>query len=110
MSSTPSSRASGVPSGVDSPEEFKPPKMCRFRAEEGKFVSSVMGESLISSARSNVISEAGRSCDVMAEAGGEVVKRLQRCSVACLPPRGTVIWPLVTIWPSTTGVMSIYQY
>ena len=66
-----------------------------------------MGESLISSARSNVISDGVRNWDVDAEAGGDVVRRLQRCSVACLPPRGTEIWPLVTTCPSTTGVISM---
>jgi len=84
--------------------------MCRFRAEEGKLESSVMGESLISSARSNVISEAGRSWEVIAEAGGDVIRRLHRCWVACFPPRGIEIWPLPTIWPSTTGVMSAINF
>jgi hypothetical protein len=65
-----------------------------------------MGDNLISSARSNVISDGGRSCDVVADAGGDVVRRLRRCSVACLPPSGIEIWPFVMICPSTTGVMS----
>lgn len=65
-----------------------------------------MGDSLISSAKSYVISDNGRNCDVVAEAGGDVVRILRRCSVACFPPRGIEIWPLLTICPSMTGVMS----
>jgi len=79
ISSTPSSRASGVPSGVDSPEDVRTPKGYRFRAVEGMFVISVMGESFISSANAKVISWGGRSCEVVAEAGGDVVRRFRRC-------------------------------
>lgn len=43
------------------------------------FVISVMGESFISSANAKVISWGGRSCEVVAEAGGDVVRRFRRC-------------------------------
>ena len=70
--------ASGVPRGVDSPELLRPIPG-RLRWAVVIFVISVIGDIFISSARSNVISEGGRSWDVVADAGGAIVRRLRRC-------------------------------